>query len=170
MRCYLLRHAEAVPHGTAGSRQDAQRPLTAAGHEQARAVAEALKRLQIPVDAVAASPLVRAAQTAAHVARAFGLEHAVQELEALRPDADPADSSQALRELTAHGHVVLAGHEPHLSAWLAWLVAGTGGMRCEMKKGGAACVELDRIPPPPGSGTLRWLMTPKQLALIGKIP
>jgi len=35
------------------------------------------------------------------------------------------------------------------------------------KKAAVACVELEKIPPPRGSGTLRWHLTPKQLALIG---
>ena len=97
MRCYLLRHADAVPRGTSGYRNDADRPLTAEGRRQARAAAGALKTLKIPVDAVATSGLVRAVETAAPVARAFGLEQAVQALSALRSEADPAETVRALR-------------------------------------------------------------------------
>ena len=43
-------------------------------------------------------------------------------------------------------------------------------MRCLMKKGGVASIELERVPPPRGSGTLRWLMNPKHLALISHAP
>ena len=167
MRLYLLRHATAVPSGT-GECEDAERSLTDEGHEQARQAANGLKRLKIPVDAVATSPFVRAVQTAEPIARAFDLDGKLRKLDALQPEADPAETSGTLRGMAAHQHVVLVGHEPHMSAWLGWLVGGPGGIRCEFKKGGMACVDIDRLPPSPGHGTLRWFMTPKQLALIGQ--
>lgn len=168
MRLYLLRHAIAVSPGTPGFRSDAQRPLTEEGREQAREVAEGLKRLKLPVDAVVTSPYLRAAQTAEPLARAFGLAGAVRELEALQPEAEPQATAAGLRALSKHEHVVLVGHEPHLSAWLGWLVAEQGRVRCLFKKAGVACVEIERVPPAKGSGTLRWFMTPKQLALIAQ--
>jgi phosphohistidine phosphatase len=167
MRLYLLRHATAVPHGTPEFEHDADRPLTEEGREQARRAADALKRLKIAVDAVITSPFVRAVQTAEPVARAFGLEDTLSTIEALQPEADPAKASAALRGLAAFQHVVAVGHEPHMGAWLGWLTA-PGGLRCEFKKGGMASVDIDRLPPARGDGTLRWFMTPKQLALIGK--
>ena len=163
MRLYLMRHATAVPHGTPGYADDGKRPLTEQGHSQARGVAEGFKRLKLPFDAVYTSPYVRAAQTAEEVAHVLGGKVAVKTLDELRAEAEPRDTSQALKALANHGHVLLVGHEPHLSAWLAEL---TGG-RCLMKKAGVACVEIDKAPPAAGSGTLRWLMTPKQLIAIG---
>lgn len=168
MRLYLVRHATAVPHGNPEYEDDAERPLTEDGREQARQAAEGLRRLNVPVDAVVTSPFVRAVQTAECVARAFGFENKLRMLDALEPDVDPAKTSGALRGLAAYRHVVLVGHEPHMSAWLGWLVAGPSGIRCEFKKGGAACVEVERVPPLSGDGTLRWLMTSKHLALIGR--
>jgi phosphohistidine phosphatase len=167
MRCYLLRHAEAVPRGTPGYRHDAQRPLTEAGHEQAREVAAGLKRLKIPVDVVVTSPYLRAQQTAEHVIRSFGLG-SVEELAALEPEANPQLASNALHAWARHQHIILVGHEPHMGSWLSWLVTEDGDLRCLFKKAGVACVELDRVPPLKGGGTLRWLLTPKQLALIGR--
>lgn len=166
MRLYLVRHADAVPRGTPGYPHDAQRPLTEAGQAQAKAAGEALKRLKITPDVIVTSPYLRAAQTADHVARIFGLSAMVREADALHPDGTPADASLGLRSLSAHDHVVLVGHEPHLSAWLAHLVSGDDGVRLLFKKGGAACVDVERVPPARGTGTLRWLLTPKQLALI----
>jgi phosphohistidine phosphatase SixA len=70
--------------------------------------------------------------------------------------------------LATAGHVALVGHEPHISAWLSLLVAGhSDALHCQFKKAGVACVEVDRVPPAPGSGTLRWFLTPKQLRQIG---
>ena len=167
MRLYLMRHATAVPSGTPGYAQDAQRPLTEEGQQEAHAVAEGLKQLRVPVDLVITSPYRRAAQTAQQVARVFGLRMPVREMAELRSEANPSETSRALTGLAAHEHVVLVGHEPHLSAWIAELVAEHGAMRCLMKKGGMACVEIDQVPPQQGSGLLRWLMTSKQLIMIG---
>jgi phosphohistidine phosphatase len=168
MRLYLLRHAIAVPRGTPGYPQDAQRPLTEEGHAQARQVAEGLRRLRIPVELIVTSPYVRAAQTAEHVARVFGPQAVVKDSDKLVPEAEPEESSLFLRSLSSHEHVLMVGHDPHLSLWLAMLVTGEGTLRCLFKKAGAACVEVNRLPPPQGSGTLRWLLTPKQLVLMGR--
>lgn len=168
MRCYLLRHAEAVPHGAPGYPNDAERPLTEEGHAQARALAQGLKRMRLPVDAVVASPYLRATQTAAPVAKAFHLAGAVRTLAALQPEADPPATAAALADYARQEHIVLVGHEPHMSTWLSWLVVEAGTLRCVFKKAGVACVEIGRVPPSKGSGTLRWFMTPKQLMLIGK--
>ena len=66
MLLYLIRHAEAEDIGVAGVTRDFDRPLTVRGRDrQSRALAEAFARAGIVVDAVAASPLVRAHQTAA---------------------------------------------------------------------------------------------------------
>ncbi len=168
MRLYLLRHAIAVSRGTPGYAQDAQRPLTEEGHAQASDVARGLKRLKLPITLIVTSPLVRAAQTAAHVQETLGGRIAVKERGELRPESHPAETSQMLKWLVPHEHIVLVGHEPHLTAWIAELCAGVGGVRCVMKKAGIACIEIDEVPPRAGSGALRWLMTPKQLALIGR--
>jgi phosphohistidine phosphatase SixA len=73
-----------------------------------------------------------------------------------------------LKALSGMKAVLVVGHEPHLSAWIAELVSG-GRMQCLMKKGSVACVELEGLPPVAGSGVLRWLMTAKHLALVSGI-
>ena len=168
MRLYLLRHALAVPGGTPGDNQDAKRPLTDEGRAQALQVGQGLTRLKINPDLIVTSPYLRAAQTAEQVGRVLGYHRDIKALDALRSEAKPSDTSDALAAFAGHERLLLVGHEPHLSAWIAELVAGRGGMQCLMKKAGLACVEVDQVPPPSGSGTLRWLLTPRQLTLIGK--
>ena len=163
-----MRHAEAVPRGNPAYSVDAQRPLTMEGQAQARQAGEGLKRLKIPVTVIATSPDVRAKQTAERVARVFGPAVQIVEVDALRSEARPADASKALGAFETQPHLLCVGHEPHLSQWLAELVAGPGGVQALFKKAGVACVELEKVPPPRGSGTLRWLLTPKHLTLIGK--
>ena len=170
MRLYLLRHAEAVSHGTPGYARDAQRPLTEEGLLQARDAAAALKRLEISVERILTSPYVRAVQTATQVAEVLGMADAVTMLDQLRSEARPSETSLALKPYASAASLLAVGHEPHLSAWLAQLCVGVDGMRCIMKKAGMACVELERLPPRQGSGILRWLLTPKQLRLIGMAP
>jgi phosphohistidine phosphatase SixA len=65
---WLLRHAEAEPHGT---REDSQRRLTERGERQARAAGAALARLGASFEAVLFSPKVRARQTAELAAEAW---------------------------------------------------------------------------------------------------
>jgi phosphohistidine phosphatase len=167
MRLYLLRHATAVPRGTPGFTRDADRPLTEAGRREARAVAKGLKRLRKSPDLILTSPYRRAQETAEQAARVFGRSVPVETADALRAEASPEDAAGALAAFRRAEAVLAVGHEPHLSTWLGWLVAGRGGLRCTFKKAGVACVELERVPPAAGSGTLRWLATPRHLMLIG---
>src|SRR5271165_1093878 len=94
-RLWLLRHAEAEPHGT---RSDAERRLTARGEAQARAAGVALARLDVAFDAVLFSPKVRARQTAELAVEPWGEERR-GELRVHPPLAAGFDSSQALNAL-----------------------------------------------------------------------
>ena len=168
MRLYLIRHADAVSRDLPGYARDEQRPLTTNGQQQAADVGRALKRLEASIRVVATSPYVRAVQTAQGVRRAFDARLPLQELPEMRSEADPKSTSAALRAFVADEEVALVGHEPHISAWLSLLVTGRDdALRCQFKKAAVACVDVDHVPPTPGSGTLRWFLTPKQLHLIG---
>lgn len=168
MRLYLLRHAEAVPPGTPGFAHDADRPLTEHGIKQAQGVAAGLKALGIELDLILTSPYLRAVQTAQRVADGYGGKIPLREMPELRDDESPRVTSLALKPYAAHKHVICAGHNPHISLWLAELVTTTGDLQVEFKKGAVACVEVPALPPARGSGVLRWMMSPKQLARIGK--
>jgi phosphohistidine phosphatase SixA len=108
-------------------------------------------------------------QTAQEVARGLGIRAPVRECEALQPDAKPQETMHALKAWVGQQRMLAVGHEPHLSIWLAELVSGPREpLRCVIKKAGVACVDLDRPTVLAGGGTLRWLLTAKQMALIGK--
>lgn len=64
---YFVRHGESE-HNTQPVIQSDDSPLSERGHQQAQAVAERLARLKF--DALIASPVLRAKQTAEHIARA----------------------------------------------------------------------------------------------------
>jgi phosphohistidine phosphatase len=101
VRVFLVRHARAAP-GT----PDDERPLTAEGRAEADALAVRLADEQ--PTAVVSSPLLRARQTAELVARAAGVEAAVDAN--LAPGATPATLRAAV---SGRGETVVAiGHQP----------------------------------------------------------
>jgi phosphohistidine phosphatase len=157
---WLLRHAEAEPHG---SRPDSERRLTARGERQARAAGTALERIGVTFDAVLVSPKVRARQTAEKASEAWSPQQRkrLREYPPLAGGFDAAQALDALAGLDGDCCVLLVGHEPDLS-----LIAGelTGG-RINLKKGGLAAVRLEG-----SGGELVVLMRPRELARIAGVP
>src|SRR5437016_11502047 len=88
---WVLRHAEAEPHGT---RPDAERKLTERGERQARTVGIALARLGAAFDAVLFSPKSRAAQTAEIAAAEWDSDQR-ERLRSHPPLAGAFDAAQA---------------------------------------------------------------------------
>ena len=107
----VVRHAEAAP-----GEPDDLRPLTPAGREQARALGERLP----PPDAILTSPLLRARETAALIARASGVRPEVDERLA------PGATAAAVREaVEGRGETVLVvGHQPDCGQIATELGAG----------------------------------------------
>jgi phosphohistidine phosphatase len=157
---WLLRHAEAEPHGT---RADAERRLTSRGERQAQTAGLALARLGVEFDAVLSSPKSRARRTAEIAAGEWSASQRGQ-LRIHPPLAGGFDAPQArdaAEEIGADGRLLLVGHEPDLSSVVADL---TGG-QVDLKKGGLAVVRLERL-----GGELALLLRPRDLALIAGIP
>jgi phosphohistidine phosphatase len=157
---WVLRHAEAEPHGT---RLDSDRRLTARGEEQARAAGVALARLEPGFEAVLFSPKIRARQTAELAAAEWGKggRALLREHEALAGGFDAEQALEAVRSLGDDGRLLLVGHEPDLSS----IVADLTGGRIDLKKGGLAAVRLEGV-----GGELAVLMRPRELALIAAVP
>jgi phosphohistidine phosphatase len=157
---WLLRHAEAEPHG---SREDSARRLTERGEQQARAAGAAIARMGVSFETILYSPKVRAAQTAELATEAWDEEERGR-MEVYEPLAGGFEADQALDVLAgteADGRALLVGHEPDLSL----LGAALTGARLDLKKGGLAVLRLDRA-----SAELAVLMRPRDLALIAGLP
>ncbi len=167
MRLYLMRHAEAFPSSLPSIADDAVRPLTDSGRTQARRSVEGLRRLKLDIRMIVTSPFRRAIETAKEAADVLEMKVAIREWPELTPDTDPKETSRRLGELSTTAGVLFVGHEPHMSSWISELVS-EGAVQCLMKKAAVACIQVDKLPPPTGNGELRWLLSPKQLALIGK--
>jgi phosphohistidine phosphatase len=166
---YLIRHAEAEDIGPGGVTRDFDRPLTPHGRNQAQALAQAFAKRHLLVDTLAASPLVRAYQTA------------VEFLSILAPGMRPVTcdelaidklKSNSLSEFLAHlpprgertpsreeKTVAAVGHMPDLGSYLEWLIGAADGT-IHIAKAGVACVRFEDVPAK-ASGELLWLVTPE---------
>ncbi|HZA56759.1 MAG TPA: phosphohistidine phosphatase SixA [Candidatus Udaeobacter sp.] len=169
MNLYLLRHGIAVAADEPGVESDGDRPLTAKGVKRMRRAAKGLRRLNVPFDALLTSPLIRARQTADIVAETLGLETHLEEVSGLTPESSVEQLSFGLTRFQNRAHLLLVGHEPLLSETASFFIAGKKGSKIDLalKKGGLCRIEIDAIPPSK-PGTLHWMLTPKQLRLLGE--
>lgn len=168
MYLLVIRHAAAMDKEEFArtGRSDDERPLTPAGKKEMARVARGLRALVPKLDALAPSPLVRARETAAIVARAYRrkVDAATRSLE---PDARPTSFVRWLGTHRKTATVAVVGHEPHLGALVTWLLAGVDEPRVELKKGGACLVRFDGKPRRAGAH-MEWLLTPAQLKSTGR--
>jgi phosphohistidine phosphatase len=156
---WLLRHADAEPHGT---RPDAERQLTDRGKGQSYSAGVALAAAEVEFAAILASPKARARETAELALEQMGeRERALLELHPLLAGGIRArEALELLAGVGADGPVLLVAHEPDLSGIVGEL---TGG-RVDLKKGGLAVVRLGA-----GGAELVLLMRPAELALIAEV-
>jgi len=161
----LVRHAIAAERGAAFP-DDRLRPLTRGGALRFREAVKGLAELNVAVDLVLTSPLVRARETAMLLAAGLDPNPRVEELEALAPGGRPAAIVEAIKARTKrHRRLALVGHEPDLGELATSLLGARGNI--VFKKGGACAIDLDGAMPG-GPGTLRWLLTPRALRAIGR--
>jgi phosphohistidine phosphatase SixA len=113
VRLILVRHAHSEP-----GQPDELRPLSPHGREQARELGERLAAASPRL--VLASPLLRARETAAAIAKAADAELRIDER--LAPGAAAEDVLAALDD--TEGTVVAVGHQPDCSEIAAALGAG----------------------------------------------
>ena len=95
---WLLRHADAEPHGT---REDSERRLTERGERQARLAGEAMAWMGVEFEALLSSPKERALRTATVAAQAWSERAARQGGEIHAPLAEAFDARQALAAMSA---------------------------------------------------------------------
>ena len=163
MELYILRHAIAVERGTAGFEEDSQRPLTDKGAKKMTRIAQGMLRFQFSLDAIYASPFVRARQTAEIVAEAFKARELLEITPHLAVGGDPHHLLKLING--AHGRtasIMVVGHEPYLSTLISTFIAGTGDLSITLKKGGLCKLTASRLRYG-RCATLEWLLTPRVL-------
>jgi len=157
LKLYFLRHGQAgTRHDWHGD--DSERPLTVEGKKRMQREAAAIRTLDLPLDVIISSPLVRAAQTAGIVAKARGSAARLVTDGRLAPGFGPKHLAAIVAEHRGARGLMLVGHEPDFSETISQV---TGGGRLAMKKGALAYVEVED--PASLKGTLVWLIPPKVL-------
>jgi phosphohistidine phosphatase len=156
---YLIRHADALALGERGITEDADRPLSEKGEQQAQAVARALQKHGITLDLLFTSPLVRARQTAELCLKAWSQTGLSLETCAdLEPGSKPRKLCRFL--LKQEGEQIgLVGHMPHLGELAAWLI-GSKKVQIEIAKTGVVCLRCGDAPGK-AMAALQWLVTPE---------
>jgi phosphohistidine phosphatase len=107
---------------------------------------------------------VRAVQTAEIIAEVYGIPVS-ETTTSLSPDAELNEFEEWCADVGEVKRLGVVGHEPHLTTLVTWLLTGHAESRLQLKKGGACLLEFDsRVKR--DSGTLSWLMMPRQLGSL----
>jgi phosphohistidine phosphatase len=157
MEIYILRHA--IAEDRRPGQRDQDRALTEEGRKKLRPVLERARAAGVAPSVILTSPYVRAVQTAEMAAEALGYKGTLVRTEALVPGSVPEAAWLELRERRGEKSILLAGHEPLLSALAAYLL-GAPELAIDFKKGALLRLDVDASARAP-HGTLQWLLTPK---------
>lgn len=136
MKLWILRHGEAEPRANT----DAERRLTAHGREQV--LRSAARLLGQPLQAIIASPYVRAQQTAALVHDTLGFTEPVRTVPWLTPESDAV---QVIGEIERLGleQVLLVSHQPLVGSLVSLLEQGHTQSPAPMSTASLAQLEGD---------------------------
>lgn len=167
MELYILRHGKAEEHSPRIT-SDAKRRLTEVGRMEMVEVASGIATLGVQIDHIISSPLERARETAEIVKRRLQKKANSARLgiwQELMPESNILDVHSRLVGMEPDAGIMLVGHEPHLSSLVSSMVlTGDGSILMNLKKGGLVVIRGnatgDRV-----RGSLRSLMTPKQLRM-----
>jgi phosphohistidine phosphatase len=158
LHLFLIRHADAVPHGDPNFADD-DRPLTALGKRQAESLGRALAEHGINFSAILCSPLPRAQETVEGLLAGIGKNKPpVTYIAELRPGSK---RKKLDREIARHAgeRIALVGHEPELGEYLGRLI-GSKRACVPLAKAGVACVACSEDVGK-GCGSLVWMVTPE---------
>lgn len=151
MKLWVLRHGEAQNQAST----DSARELTRRG--RAQVVQSAAHLLGAPLDAIFASPYVRAQQTAALVHEALGFARPVITVPWLTPEQSPHEVSSQLQALGLE-NVLLVSHQPLVGNLIGLLESGSDVQDHPMAT--ASLAELDGDQPAPASMRITSLRHP----------
>ncbi|MCX7762823.1 MAG: phosphohistidine phosphatase SixA [Candidatus Kryptonium sp.] len=162
MIIYLVRHADAEQKKPGMS--DFDRSLTELGKEMTRKMATFLKKMNLKVDLIVSSPLVRAVQTAEIIRDVLEVRSDIVKINELIPGSDFQALMKIIKSFDCD-NLLAVGHEPHLGEFLGWLVGISKPI--EFKKNSIACVEISSFGA--SGGNLNWLIHPDMFTWIETI-
>jgi len=157
MEIYLLRHG--IANDARAGEPDSDRSLTAEGKKKLRSVLRVAAEAGVQPSLILTSPYRRALQTAQLAAEIFKYQGDLLRTRSLEPSSRPDAVWEEIRVHKDEAQILLAGHEPLFSGLTAFLL-GCPGFQMDFKKGGLACVEVDKFASAP-KGVLKWYITPK---------
>lgn len=165
---YVLRHGKAEERSLT-VKGDSKRELTEAGKKELQCIAKAIKRLDVKFDCIASSPLLRAKQTAEiALSHVKSKKRSIVIWSELKPESEVKEILKKLSALKPDYSVLIVGHEPVLSELISSMISPMNrGISISLRKGGFAHVECS-VRASAVIGTLRSILTPKQLKRICK--
>lgn len=156
MQIYFLRHG--IANFDVWTQPDFERPLNQKGIERMKLTARCIQDLDLGLDVLLSSPLVRARQTAEIVAEVLDPKPLFHMDERLSPGFDLQDLEAIMQNYGDAQALMVVGHEPDFSEVIGDLI---GGAKIVVKKGSLARIDISTLSPP--GGTLVWMIPPKLL-------
>jgi len=142
---------------------DADRRLTKKGRDDIAAAGRWMAAQGLRFDLIAASPFVRAQETAAIIAETLGEKDVLVTWKELAPGENTDTVCRLLGRHSGRDAILLVGHEPLLSALISRIVTGEENAAIAMSKGALAKIREFTCTMSP-SGELHWLVTAAQMA------
>lgn len=160
MHLHFLRHAQAEPREHGQDHPD--RRLTPFGIRQATRMGAHARRQGLAFDAILASPLRRARETAELFAGELPQAPAVEQVAWLAIDTPtPVARARIAERIGPGGHLLLVGHEPDFSALIGALL-GLDPEGIRIRKASLTCLACTDAAR--GRFQLQWSVTPGMLA------
>lgn len=164
MILHLFRHGIAIGREDPACPSEHDRFLTPKGIGKTQAATRGLCALGLKPNIILTSPLLRAVQTAEIACEALGYPvKRLQQVEALKSDAKPADLFDMLSGLKAE-EVICVGHAPHLDEVIAFAI-GSHLTVTSLKKAGLGSLQMESLSPP--RGKIIGVYSAKALRLLG---
>lgn len=118
---------------------------------------------ELRFDLIAASPLVRAQETATIIADCLREKDSLVTWKVLAPGGNPDTVCRLIGKHPDVRAILLVGHEPLLSALINRIITGDENAAIAMSKGALAKIR-EFSPTSSPSGELHWLVTATQMA------
>lgn len=186
MELYLLRDGESAKDAgqSTGPKNSNRNPgLTENGKKEITRIAESIKRFNTTFDAILASPLDSAMQTAKIISSTFKMKDNIISCDELVPEGNKQKLYNRLQQFTSESSILIVGHEPYLTCIIDDIILQERN-KCSSgeslvnrsrvkgiteiersfltKRGGLAKIKIISTAPEL-RGELRWLLTPRIL-------
>ncbi len=155
MQIYLLRHG--IAEDPTPGQPDSARALVPEGRRKLKEVLRLARQADTAVSLILSSPYRRARESADMVSELLSNEAELLESDTLTPDGRPDLVWQEIRAHRAVDSILLASHEPLISATAAYLL-NAPNLRIDFKKGAIMRIDMESFGPQP-QGILKWMIT-----------